>query len=422
MRILIIGGGGREHALAWKLGQSPRVKKIYVAPGNAGIAQHAECVEIDVEDVEALLKFGKEQSIDLTVVGPEAPLMKDVVGIFRENGLRVFGPVRRGAELEGSKEFAKRIMRRHAIPTAEFEVFDAAERAKAHLETCSLPVVVKADGLCAGKGVIVCQTREQALDAVQSIMLEKEFGDAGNRLIVEECLFGQEASVLAFVDGNTVAPLPAVQDHKAIGEGDTGPNTGGMGAYSPTKFVHARLEAQIEREVLIPTVHAMNRENRPYSGVLYAGLMLTSEGPKVLEYNCRFGDPEAQPLLMRMKTDLADVLEAVVDQRLEELGPIEWDPRPAVCVVLASGGYPGSYTKGFPISGLEAAEAMEDVVVFHAGTARRGSSIVTNGGRVLGVTALGSDLRNAIDRCYEAVGKIHFEGAYCRKDIAAKAL
>jgi len=422
MKILIVGGGGREHALAWKIAQSPRAEKVFAAPGNAGIARHAECVEIGAEDVRALLKFARQNSIDLTVVGPEAPLVAGIVDLFQENGLRIFGPSQRAAELEGSKEFAKRIMRRHAIPTAEFEVLDTAERAKAHVESAAPPMVVKADGLCAGKGVFVCRTREEGMAAVHSIMLEREFGNAGNRVIVEQCLFGQEASVLAFVDGHTVAPLPAAQDHKAIGDGDTGPNTGGMGAYSPTKFVHPRLEAQIEREVLIPTVHAMNREERPYSGILYAGLMLTTEGPKVLEFNCRFGDPEAQPILARMKTDLVAVLEAVVDKRLEELEPLEWDPRPAVCVVIASGGYPGSYTKGFPITGLEEAEALKDVCVFHAGTARRGSSVVTNGGRVLGVTALGATLREAIDRCYQAVGKIHFQGAYCRRDIAAKAL
>jgi len=422
MKILIVGGGGREHALAWKMAQSPLAEKVYAAPGNAGIEQHAECVDIGAEDLPALLRFAKGQSIDLTVVGPEAPLVEGIVDLFQENGLAIFGPNRRAAEIEGSKAFTKRLMRQHAIPSADFEVFDTPERAKAYVESVKIPVVVKADGLAAGKGVMVCHERQEVLDAIDSIMLRRDFGAAGDRVVFEEFLTGVEASVLMLVDGSTIAPLPAAQDHKPIGEGDTGPNTGGMGAYSPTKFVHQRLEAQIEREVLIPTVHALNRDARPYSGVLYAGLMLSDEGSKVLEYNCRFGDPETQPILMRMKSDLVEVLQAVVEQRLDKLDPLEWDPRPAVCVVIASGGYPGPYTKGFPITGIEEANAMEDVCVFHAGTARRGSSVVTAGGRVLGVTAMGSNLQAAIDLCYAAVEKIRFEGAYYRKDIAAKAL
>jgi phosphoribosylamine--glycine ligase len=422
MKILVVGGGGREHALVWKIAQSPRVQDIYCAPGNAGMQGLAECVEIDSEDVSGLLNFAKKKEIDLTVVGPEAPLVAGIVDRFQEAGLKVFGPTKKAAELEGSKDYSKRVMRRHAIPTADFNVFDSLERANGFLDTSKLPIVVKADGLAAGKGVIICHTREEASEAVRVIMQERAFGDAGNRVVIEEFMTGQEASVLMFVDRNTISPMPAAQDHKPIGEGDTGPNTGGMGAYSPTKIVHKRLDAQIEREILIPIVHAMNREDRPYSGVLYAGLMLTNEGAKVLEFNCRFGDPETQPLLMRMKSDIVDILEAVAVQKLEDVPPIEWDDRPAVCVVLASGGYPNSYAKGYPITGLEEANAMEDVVVFHAGTRMRGSNVITSGGRVLGVTALGDTLEHAITRCYEAVGKIHFEGMTFRSDIAAKAL
>jgi phosphoribosylamine--glycine ligase len=422
MKILVVGGGGREHALVWKIAQSSRVQEIYCAPGNAGIREHAECVEIEAEDVSGLLSFAKKNEIDLTVVGPEAPLVAGIVDTFQDAGLKIFGPTQKAAELEGSKDYSKRLMRRHAIPTADFHTFDSLERARGFLETSKLPIVVKADGLAAGKGVIICHTRQEALEAVRSIMQEKAFGDAGDRVVIEEFMTGQEASILMFVDRNTISPMPAAQDHKPIGEGDTGLNTGGMGAYSPTRFVHKRLEAQVEREILIPIVHAMNREDRPYSGVLYAGLMLTNEGAKVLEFNCRFGDPETQPLLMRMKSDIVDVLEAVAEEKLEEVPPMEWDERPAVCVVLASGGYPESYNKGYPISGLEEANAMEDVVVFHAGTRMRGSNVITSGGRVLGVTALGDTLEHAIARCYEAVEKIRFEGVTFRSDIAAKAL
>lgn len=422
MKILVVGGGGREHALVWKIAQSPRVQEIYCAPGNAGIQEHAQCVEIEAEDISGLLLFAKKNEIDLTVVGPEAPLVAGIVDLFQEAGLKIFGPTKRAAELEGSKDYSKRLMRRHAIPTADFNAFDNLERARGFLETSTFPTVVKADGLAAGKGVIICHTREEAFEAVKAIMQERAFGNAGNRVVIEEFMTGQEASVLMFVDRNTISPMPAAQDHKPIGEGDTGPNTGGMGAYSPTRFVHKRLEAQIEREILIPIVHAMNREDRPYSGVLYAGLMLTGEGAKVLEFNCRFGDPETQPLLMRMKSDIVDILLAVAEQKLEEVPPVEWDDRPAVCVVLASGGYPGSYTKGYPITGLKEANAVEGVVVFHAGTRMRGSSVITSGGRVLGVTALGDTLEQAIARCYEAVGKINFEGVTFRSDIAAKAI
>lgn len=422
MKILIVGGGGREHALAWKIAQSPRVTKVYAAPGNAGIAQHAECVEIESDNLRGLLDFAKAQQVDLTVVGPEGPLTAGIVDLFESRGMRIFGPTQRAAQLEGSKAFAKSLMRKHAIPTADFQVFDNAERARSHVENSPLPLVIKADGLAAGKGVLICRTRDEALHAVESIMQEKRFGDAGDRIVVEQFLAGQEVSVLLFVDRSTIAPLPPAQDHKAVGDGDTGPNTGGMGAYCPAPFLHRRLEAQIEREILIPIVHALNREERPYSGILYAGLMVTGEGAKVLEFNCRFGDPETQPLLMRMKTDLVEVLEAVASRRLEDFQPIEWDPRPAVCVVMASGGYPGSYHKGFPIRGLEEVAGMKDVMVFHAGTARRGQSIVTSGGRVLGVTALGDDLKSARERAYEAVSRIQFEGCHHRTDIAAKAL
>lgn len=422
MKILVIGGGGREHALVWKIAQSPRVAKLYAAPGNAGMARHAECVEINAENSQALLQFAKEKQIDLTVVGPEGPLVGGIVDLFQSQGLRVFGPTQRAAQLEGSKSFAKALMRKHAIPTGEFQIFDNPERAKAQIETLTLPLVIKADGLAAGKGVQVCRTKEEAFAAIDANLREKRFGAAGDRIVMEQYLPGQEVSVLMFVDGNTIAALPAAQDHKTIGEGDAGPNTGGMGAYCPTPFLHRRLEAQIEREILVPIVHAMNQEERPYCGILYTGLMITREGAKVLEFNCRFGDPETQPILVRMKTDLVDILDAVVDRKLDKLPPIEWDSRAAVCVVMASGGYPGSYSKGFPIQGLEEAEAIQDVFVFHAGTEQRGASVVTSGGRVLGVTALGEGLRAARARAYEAVNRIQFEAHYFRKDIGAKAL
>lgn len=428
MKILIIGNGGREHALVWKIKQSPRVKRIYVAPGNAGTARDAENVPISSEDIPGLVKFAKQEKIDLTIVGPEAPLALGVVDAFQAQGLRIFGPSQAAAQLESSKVFCKSLLRQADVPTADFQVFrdpdDAMRFIKGRFpgERDRCPVVVKADGLAAGKGVIVCKRRDDALDAIDRISRRKEFGRAGNQIIIEERLEGQEASVLAITDGETIIPLPPAQDHKAAFDGDTGPNTGGMGAYCPTPVVDDAMMAMIEENVLVPTIHAMKRNRRPFRGVLYAGLMLTSTGPKVLEYNVRFGDPECQPLLMRLKSDIVDIFEAVVDKRLRDIDPPEWDPRPAICVVMASQGYPGDYEKGRAITGIDAADELEDVKVFHAGTKLDGDQVVTDGGRVLGVTALGTSISAAKLQAYTAVQKVRWAGAWCRKDISDKAL
>lgn len=421
MKVLVVGGGGREHALVWKIAQSPKVEKVFCAPGNPGIAQHAECVDIKAEDIIKLCEFAQQKAIDLTVVGPEAPLVVGIVDTFEKAGLRIFGPTKKAAELEGSKVFAKRLMKKHAVPTADFRVFTKAGEAKAYIREAGAPIVVKADGLAAGKGAIVCKTQEHAFDAVDMIIRDRVFGDAGNRLLVEECLVGEEASILAFTDGQTIAVMESAQDHKPVFDDDRGPNTGGMGAYSPAPLITDKLARQIEREILVPTVHAMKREGRPYRGVLYAGIMMTPSGPKVLEFNCRFGDPETQPILMRMKSDLVPVLEAAATGRLAET-TLEWDSRASVCVVMASGGYPDKYEKGKEISGLEAVRALPDVQVFHAGTALKDGKIVTSGGRVLGVTGLGADIRAAQQQAYAACKLIAFEGARYRKDIGAKAL
>jgi len=421
MRVLLVGGGGREHALAWKIAQSPLVSKLYCAPGNAGIAGVAECVDIPAEEVQALLKFARREKIDLTVVGPEAPLAAGIVDRFEHSGLAIFGPSQRAAELEGSKVFAKHILRKHAIPTARYDVFETVDAAEEHVRKASFPLVIKADGLAAGKGVSVCHRREEAMDAIARMMKERVFGDAGNRVVVEECLFGEEASILALTDGRTIVPLPSSQDHKRVNDGDKGPNTGGMGAYSPAPVITPEQGARIEREIIIPIVHAMNAEERRYKGVVYAGVMMTDDGPRVLEFNVRFGDPETQPILARLKGDLVPVLKAIAEGNLQK-ADLAWDPRPAVCVVMASGGYPGHYEKGKVISGLDAAAALGDVVVFHAGTALKDGKAVTAGGRVLGVTALGADVRSAIARAYEAVSLIRFDGAHYRTDIGARAL
>lgn len=421
MRVLVVGSGGREHALVWKLADSPMVDRLFCAPGNAGIAQQAECVDIGATDILQLRRFARQNSVDLTVAGPEAPLVKGIVDALKPAGLKVFGPTQQAAKIEGSKVFAKQLMERHGIPTAPFRTFTAAERAKSYLEMVGAPIVVKADGLAAGKAVIVCQTLKDAYEAVDRIMIRKEFGDAGDQIIVESCLTGQEASMIAFTDGRTIAVLPSSQDHKPAYDGDQGPNTGGMGAYSPAPVITDELAGQIEREVLVQTVHAMNREDKPYRGALYAGIMVTDAGPRVLEFNCRLGDPELQPLVMRLQSDLMPILLGTVDGTLDEVD-IRWDPRPALCVVMASGGYPIGYRKGFPIEGLEDVARMEDVVVFHAGTALEDGRIATNGGRVLGVTARGDTIQEAKDRAYEAVQKIHFEKAHYRTDIGQKAI
>lgn len=427
MKVLVIGGGGREHALAWKLGQSPKVDRVFVAPGNAGTAADAENVPIAATDFPELIRFAKEQRIDLTVVGPEQPLTMGVVDAFEKEGLRIFGPSRRAAQMEGSKIFCKKILRAGNVPTAAYTEFDNQEEAVAYLNRNSeLPVVVKADGLAAGKGVIVCDNGSEAIDAVTRICVNREFGDAGKKFIIEERLTGQEASVLAITDSKTIMTLQPAQDHKPAFDGDRGPNTGGMGAYSPAPLVDDETLHWIESRILVPTVHTLNKNETPFKGVLYAGLMMQAGSKipaKVLEYNARFGDPECQPLLMRLQTDLVDVFEAVIDQKLGLLPPLAFDVRPAVCVVMASKGYPGSCEKGFPISGIDDAESDPDVKVFHAGTALdRNGRVVTNGGRVLGVTALGETIAEAKARAYKAVSKISWQGAWYRKDISDKAI
>jgi len=421
MKVLVVGGGGREHALVWKIAQSPRVKKIYCAPGNAGIAQMAECLSISAEDVKGLTAWAEKEKIDLTVVGPEAPLTLGMVDVFRARGLRVFGPSQKAAEIEGSKAFTKELMKKYGIPTGESETFTDPAAAVEYIKGKGAPLVVKADGLAAGKGVIICRTVEEALSALDLILIQKTFGAAGAKVVVEEFLEGEEASFLAFTDGETVLPLPTSQDHKAIYDNDQGPNTGGMGAYSPAPVVTEKVHREAMEKVMIPTVRGMAREGRKYQGVLYAGLMIKDEKPKVLEFNARFGDPEAQPLLMRLKSDLVPVLEATIDGKLSH-HTMELEDRSSVCVVVASGGYPGSYEKGKVISGLQEAARVRDAFVFHAGTALKEGRVVTNGGRVLGVTALGNGIQEAIQRAYEAVAKISWEGAYYRKDIGQKAI
>jgi len=421
MKILVIGGGGREHALVWKIAQSPKVEKIYCAPGNAGIAGLAECVPIGAEDVDGLLEFAKSEKIDLSVVGPEGPLSQGIVDVFEKEGLKVFGASQKAAELEASKSFAKTMMTNYGIPTARGETFTDYEAAKACVRKMGAPIVVKADGLAAGKGVIVCATEDEAFDALDRIVIRREFGDAGNKVVVEECLTGEEASFLAFTDGAIVLPLPSSQDHKAIYDNDEGPNTGGMGAYSPAPIISPVMHQKVMKEVMLPMVEAMARHGRPYKGVLYAGLMIENDQPKVLEFNARFGDPEAQPLLMRLKNDIVPIMEAIIEERLHEC-TLEIDDRATMCVVMASGGYPGSYEKGLPISGLEDAGKMEDVMVFHAGTGEKDGQTVANGGRVLGVTALGNTVEKAISLAYEAVAKITWDDVYYRRDIGQKAL
>jgi phosphoribosylamine--glycine ligase len=425
MKVLVAGKGGREHALVWKLGQSPRVDRVFCAPGNAGTSEDSVNVPLEPTDFDALIRFAKKESIGLTVIGPEDPLAQGIVDAFQKEGLRVFGPSKQAAQLEASKVFAKQLMRNADVPTAEFRVFDHPEPARAFIETREYPVVVKADGLAAGKGVIVCSTNEDALAAVERIMVREEFGPAaGRRIVIEKRLEGQELSVLALVGGRAIVPLHPTQDHKPVFDGDTGPNTGGMGAYCPAPLGTPELLQTVEEQILVPTVHALKRSRNPFRGVLYAGLMITNQGPRVLEFNGRFGDPETQPLLLRLRTDLLDLLEAVVEDRLGEFpeSGLEWDPRPAVCVVLTSQGYPGPFPKGRVISGLGEAARLPDVKVFHAGTKLEKDFVVTDGGRVLSVTALGETLAEAQRKAYEAVSRIQFQGMHFRRDIASKAL
>jgi len=421
MNILVIGSGGREHAIVWKVAKSRKVKKIFCAPGNPGIAQLAECVSIKIDDINGLREFAVKEKIDLTVVGPELPLTLGIVDSFEEKGLNIFGPSKKAAEIEGSKVFAKDLMQKYEIPTAVYRVFKNPKNAKDYVKEHSLPLVVKADGLAAGKGVIICKTNEDALDAIRLIMEKRGFGRAGDRVIVEDFLKGQEVSFLAITDGKTVIPLPPCQDHKAVFDGDKGPNTGGMGAYSPTPLVTAKLKDEIMNNIMIPTVKAMEKEERPYKGVLYAGLMITKDGPRVLEYNCRFGDPEAQPIMMRLKNDLIDVLSASVEKRLNRI-KLNCDNKVAISVVMASKGYPGNYEKGKEIRGVEDVSRLKNVVVFHAGTAINGNKLVTAGGRVLDVTAMGVGIKRAMNKVYQAVSRIQWEGAHYRKDIGEKAV
>jgi len=421
MKILIVGSGGREHTLAWKIAQSPKVKKIFCAPGNAGIAGVAQCVSIKAVDITGLAEFAEKESVDLTVVGPEAPLSVGIVDLFEKKGLKIFGPSEKAAQIEASKSFAKKIMLKYGIPTAMGKTFTAYDKAKAYIDGMDTPIVVKADGLAAGKGVLVCKTKKDAFDAVKMILKDKAFGDAGKKVLIEDCLIGEEASFIAFTDGKHVLPLPNSQDHKTIYDNDEGPNTGGMGAYSPAPVVDSSMHAKIMETVMIPMVNAMAAEGHPYKGVLYAGVMIDRDRVNVVEFNARFGDPEAQPLLMRLMSDIVPIMEAVVDETLDQY-TIEIDPRPAVCVVMASKGYPGSYQKGMPISGLDAAGRMKDVEVFHAGTSAQDKLTVASGGRVLGVTALGESIEAAINRAYLAVGKIKWKDVYFRKDIGQKAV
>ncbi len=421
MNVLLVGGGGREHALAQKVAASARVSALICAPGNAGTAALGENVPVAAEDIDGLLAVARDRRVDLTIVGPEAPLCAGIVDRFEQAGLRIFGPTAAAARIEGDKAYAKELMRAAGVPTASARVFRRFSDARDYSLTRDCALVVKVAGLAAGKGVIVCDEPAQAVLALEKIMLDRVFGEAGDTVLVEERLEGPELSVLALVDGRTLYVLDSAQDHKPIGEGDTGPNTGGMGAYSPTSIATDNVMSVVQRDVLVPIVDVLQRDGNPYRGVLYAGLMLTPGGPKVLEFNCRFGDPEAQAILPRLQSDLVEAVEAVLDGRLDEI-ELRWDPRPAVCVVMAAGGYPGHYEKGKVITGLAEASALADVTVFHAGTERVGEHVVTAGGRVLAVTALGRTLSAARDRAYEAVDRIHFEGACCRRDIAARAM
>ncbi|MEZ6093715.1 MAG: phosphoribosylamine--glycine ligase [Pirellulaceae bacterium] len=428
MNVLVVGGGGREHALAWKIKQSPRVKRVFVAPGNAGTAIDAENVEIAADDIEQLVAFAKKNDVGLTVVGPEQPLCLGIVDRFMKEGLRIFGPNRAAAQLEGSKVYCKQTLKAANVPTADFWVFRNAASAHEFLDERfgnspnDVPLVVKADGLAAGKGAIVCTTRDEVNAAIDRVAVQREFGDAGNQFILESRLSGPEVSILAITDGKTILTLPPAQDHKRALDGDLGPNTGGMGAYCPAPVIDEDTLAWVEENVFVQTIHYMKRSRTPFRGILYAGLMMTPGGPKVLEYNVRFGDPECQPLLMRLQTDLVEIMELVVDGRLAELEQVEWDARPAVCVVMASEGYPDAYAKGKVIRGLDAADAIENVKVFHAGTKRDGDRVVTTGGRVLGVTAMGDTISQAKLNAYRAVKEIRWDGAWCRKDISDGAL
>ncbi|MDP2044113.1 MAG: phosphoribosylamine--glycine ligase [Candidatus Omnitrophota bacterium] len=433
MRILVVGSGGREHALVWKIAQSRLCDKIFCAPGNGGISQIAECVDIKADDILGLLKFAQKEKIGLTVVGPEAALSLGIVDEFEKAGLKIFGPNKKAANLEASKIFSKELMAKYKVPTADFKVFSATERggsayggdmaaAKKYIEKIGAPCVVKADGLASGKGVVVAKNVDEAKNAVTLMMQDKIFGDAGRKIIIEECLTGQEASILAITDSKEVVILASAQDHKRIFDNDQGPNTGGMGAYSPAAIVTSDILKEIMEKIIYRTIDGLVKEGIDYRGVLYAGVMLTKDGPKTLEFNARFGDPETQAILPRLKSDLLEVMLAASEGKLSKIRNLEWDNRACVCVVCAAEGYPGNYTKDKEISGLDAEGKLDGIFVFHAGTKKAGNKILTNGGRVLGVTGLGGSIKEAINKTYSAVNKINFEGMYYRKDIGGKAI
>ncbi len=419
MKVLIVGGGGREHAIAWKISQSPKVSRLYCAPGNGGIASLAQCVPIKAMDIEGIVEFAKSEGIDLVVVAPDDPLAAGMVDALESAGIRAFGPNKAAAEIESSKVFSKNLMKKYGIPTAAYEVFENDSDALDYLRTCSYPTVIKADGLALGKGVIIANDFEEAQDAVRSIMSDKIFGNAGNRVVIEEFLTGTEVSILTFTDGETLVPMISSQDHKRALDDDMGPNTGGMGTFSPSRIYTDEVDEWCMKNIFMPTIDAMRKEGRRFKGVLYFGLILTADGPKVLEYNARFGDPETQVVLPHLKTDIIDIFEAIIDERLADVN-IEWDNRSAVCVILASGGYPGKYRTGLEITGIEEAEKDPSVTVFHAGTKLEAGKYYTAGGRVLGVTAVADTIDDARAKAYAAVGKINFEGMHYRKDIGIK--
>ena len=419
MRVLVIGSGGREHALVWKIKQSPKVEKIFCAPGNAGTSEFADNIPIAADDIEGLLQFAMKKEIGLTVVGPEQPLVMGIVDRFEVKGLRIFGPSASAAELEGSKSFSKDIMQKYGLPTAEYKIFTSAESATKYIQAKNCPLVVKANGLAAGKGVLLCRSSREALVAVDTIMRQRLFGEAGDQIVVEEFLEGQEISVLAFSDGQSVLLMDSAQDHKAVYDGDIGPNTGGMGAYSPAPVFTELMRQKVRDKIMLPMVRAMQQEGRTYKGILYAGLMLTKTGPQILEFNARFGDPETQPLMVRMETDIIPLFEACIDGTLGQC-QVNWKNKSSVCVVMTAEGYPGTYQKGEIISGLQNANSTPEVVVFHAGTKEKDGKVLTNGGRVLGVTATGANTESAIQRAYDAVGKVNWRGVHYRKDIGSR--
>jgi len=421
LKILVIGSGGREHCIVWKLLQSKKIEKIYCAPGNAGIATQAECLNIPVEDISGLLQVARDKKIDLTIVGPELPLSMGVVNLFEKNNLPIFGPTQEAAEIESSKVFAKNIMNKYQIPTARYRAFKDYKLAQSYLQKQSFPLVIKADGLAAGKGVFIVQDLSQAEKAISYIMKENKFGHAGNKIVIEEYLTGEEVSMLVFTDGEHFIPMRPSQDHKKLYDGDSGPNTGGMGAYSPVPFFDDKAQRYALEKIFKPVIKGMKQEGRKFKGVLYAGLILTDEGPKVLEFNARFGDPETQVILPGLKTDLIEILCATREEKLSRI-ELEWQHQAAVCVILASGGYPGEYEKGKIINGIEKIENKQSTMVFHAGTEKKGNNVISSGGRVLGVTAWAETLSCAIDTVYEKIGQISFENLYYRKDIGEKGL